>query len=159
MIVIDLFCARCGRGSGAASAMQESSSVRDLSEDSRYSFIALASGLPHDTSFVIRDEKSWSDFWNELTRSGSPGAPLPEVDFSREQVLVAALGPVAAGHDIHITGVRANGDTLFADVTARAGIPLACRTDEINSPLSVVVVRRFVGSVVFRERRMDLGCR
>jgi hypothetical protein len=137
---------------------RDSIAIVALAEDPRYSFLALASGLPHATRLIIRDEKEWDDLWEYVTRSGSPGTARPNIDFQHEQVLVAALGPQQAGHDIKITGARVHGDTLYADVTSRAGIPLACLTDEINSPLAVVVVERTRGPVLFTEHQVDLGC-
>lgn len=160
-IVIALCCAACSNTNSrpsAASIGRDSIAIVNLAEDSGYSFLALASGLPHASRMIIRDERRWSDFWTYVTRSGAPGTARPKVDFHSQQVLVAALGPQQAGHDINITGMRAHGDTLYAAMTSRAGIPLACRTDEGNSPLAVVIVRRTADPVLFEEHQVDLGC-
>jgi hypothetical protein len=158
-ILIEMLCAHGGARDGRSRVVQQASTVTDLAKDRRYSFVAFASGLPHPARLVIRDAKSWEDFWAQLTRSGAPGVPAPEVDFKHDEVLIAALGPLKAGHDIHITGVHARGDTLYADVIARSGIAPACRTDEINSPLAIVIVSRSGGPVKFLEAQKDLRCR
>jgi len=151
-------CNRTDTKPSAVPMARGSIAIVNLAEDPRYSFLALASGLPHATRQIIRDEKEWNDFWEYVTRSGSPGTARPNIDFQHEQVLVAALGPQQAGHDIKITGARVHGDTLYADVTSRARIPGACLTDEMNSPLAVVVVKRTRGPVLFTEHQVDLGC-
>lgn len=139
-------------------AGQDSTSIRDLARDPQYSFLTFASGLSRPTQLVIRDEKTWSEFWKAISRSGSQGISPPKLHFEREQVLIIALGPRNAGHDIRITRVKTQGDTLYAQVLSRTGIFPACRTDEINSPLSVVIVPRTEGAVKFLEHRIDLGC-
>jgi hypothetical protein len=35
---------------------------------------------------------------------------------------------------------------------------IPCRTDEINSPLAVVIVQRTADPVRFEEQQVDLGC-
>ena len=53
--------------------------------------------FPSDTGFrlVIKNRDEFSDFWKRFTARVPPGGwvpPLPEIDFSKEMVVVAAMG-------------------------------------------------------------------
>src|SRR5687767_10102641 len=41
---------------------------------------------------VIRDTIQWAAVWARIYETRSPKPPLPAIDFSKEQVVVAALG-------------------------------------------------------------------
>jgi hypothetical protein len=61
-----------------------------------YSF-AYNSGLDHTARLVIRDEITWQATWNQIWRGNSEVPSVPAVDFSREMVVVAALGTRSSG--------------------------------------------------------------
>ncbi len=55
------------------------------------------SGLYQERLMVIRDPAEWLGQWRRITaRQGDP-PPLPAVDFSREMLLMAAMGPQPSG--------------------------------------------------------------
>ena len=50
------------------------------------------SGVETAMRETLRDTAAWRTLWTRLTSRVGPPVPLPEVDFAREMVLVAALG-------------------------------------------------------------------
>src|SRR6185295_10877430 len=49
-----------------------------------------SSGLREQMRLVVRDRENWSRLWTQLTSNCGPNpAPLPEIDFSREMLIVA----------------------------------------------------------------------
>lgn len=49
-------------------------------------------GITERMRLVIRDRDKFDELWQQLNRFQSYKPPLPEVDFSREMILVAAMG-------------------------------------------------------------------
>jgi hypothetical protein len=106
---------------------------------------------------VIRNATAWSVFWaraREDSSAGPTGLP-PDVDFSREMLVVAGDGRRPSGHRIEIPGAARRNDTLFVLVRTReegvAGSPGAL------APVAVVRVPRSDGPVVFRVDQSSLA--
>ena len=65
-------------------------------------------GFPSKTPFrlVIRSRDEFSEFWKGLTAKGQWAPPLPEIDFAKEMIVVAAMGErPTSGYSIIIDGV------------------------------------------------------
>ena len=71
---------------------------------------ALRYGFPSEKSLrlVIKSRDEFSDFWKRLTSGVPPGGwvpALPEIDFSKEMIVVAAMGTrPSSGYFIIIDG-------------------------------------------------------
>lgn len=50
------------------------------------------SGIEAYEAAVITDAKSLGKFYSRINRTRKPGLPVPEVDFSKEMVVVVCLG-------------------------------------------------------------------
>src|SRR5215211_7596813 len=61
-----------------------------------YSF-AYNTGLVQPVRLVVRDTDTWRSTWSRIYERHSPVPPLPEVDFSKEAIIVAALGQRGSG--------------------------------------------------------------
>ncbi len=98
---------------------------------------------------VIRNATAWSVFWARAAQESS-AAPLelPQVDFSREMLLVACDGRRPNGYRIEIPGAALRNDTLF--VLVRGHEEAAATPAAAYSPIAVVRVQRTNGPVVFR---------
>lgn len=56
---------------------------------------------------VVRDADAWRDVWATAYEGRTPVPAVPEVDFSRESVVLAAMGRRATGgHEVSIPEVR-----------------------------------------------------
>ena len=58
---------------------------------------AINSGVTAPETIVIRDAVAWSGLWARIYATVDPIPPLPEVDFTREMIVAAALGTRATG--------------------------------------------------------------
>lgn len=117
-----------------------------------YSF-AFYSGLDKPDRIVIRDAVTWQIVWKDVWRGFSEVPPLPAVDFSREMILVAALGAHSTGgYGIIIDGANeaANGGI---NVTIRSISPLNCLvTEAFTQPIDIARLPIRTGRVEFTER-------
>src|SRR5258705_7723151 len=52
----------------------------------------LNGGISQRARLVIRDRDEFNELWNQIMRPASNKPPRPEVDFSREMIIVAAMG-------------------------------------------------------------------
>ena len=62
----------------------------------------LKAGISERTRLVIRDRAEFNDLWNKINRNTPDKPPLPEVDFSREMLIVAAMGQQPSHYEIII---------------------------------------------------------
>ena len=117
-----------------------------------YSF-AFYSGLDKPDRIVIRDPVTWQIVWKKVWFGSSEVPPLPAVDFSREMILVAALGARSTGgFGILIDGANevANGGI---NVTIRSFSPGNCIvTEAFTQPIDIARLPMRSGTVEFTER-------
>ncbi len=107
---------------------------------------------------LIRDAESWAAVWADMISVGDSRTP-PFVDFSKEDVIVAALGERRSnGYSISITGVLA--DPFAARVIVSTTAPGAsCDQAEIvTAPLDAVRISKLDAAVQFDERNTVLSC-
>lgn len=108
---------------------------------------------------VIRGDAKWRATWDEITATVTPRPPLPEVDFSRDEVILAAAGTRSSGgYTIEILSV-------YEDEGERSAIVLETRpasscgvTTAITHPLAAVLVPRSAAPVRFVERSALHDC-
>ena len=61
-----------------------------------YSF-TYYSGMKQPARLVVRDAPTWRRVWAEISQGTSPTPDVPTVDFTREMIVVAALGERSTG--------------------------------------------------------------
>jgi hypothetical protein len=117
------------------------------------------SGLEEPRRFVVRDSVRWRAAWATIWRRRSPLPPLPEVDFDREVVLVAALGMrPSGGYGILLDhAVQQNG---HIEVTVRSSSPgRKCGVaDVLTQPVDLARLPRTRQSIRFREQKEVKDC-
>jgi hypothetical protein len=118
----------------------------------------LYSNLRDSHRLLIRDAESWATLWAEMISAGDPRTP-PFVDFSKDDVIVAALGERrASGYGIAIIGFNtdAGGTRLIVNTTVPG--PTCDRAEIITAPLAAVRIPRVEGSLSFDERSSTRSC-
>jgi hypothetical protein len=110
---------------------------------------AQYSGIPEPRRVVIRDPAAWETLWDEARRVGSL-PPAPSVDFTRDMVLVVAMGlRPTGGYRISVDAVyRAHGGVFVVvrEISPGAG---AMVTQVLTAPLDLVRVPRTDEAVTF----------
>ena len=100
---------------------------------------------------VIRSEAAWREAWAKLNES--PPTAAPAVDFSRDMLLLAALGQRnTGGYAVQIASANVTNGVLRVEVVeTRPGI--GCMTTQaLTCPVAVARVPRHDGAVEFVDR-------
>lgn len=129
-------------------------------EQARVPF-TLNSAIWDSLRVMIRDAEAWSKVWERIHHSPvSPSPPLPEIDFSREMVVVVALGQrPTGGYGIIVDRAYERDDRL--EVTVRSQTPgkNCFLTQAVTEPVDIVRLPKTERSVVFRETEVVHECK
>ena len=119
----------------------------------------LTGGISERTRLVIRDRDKFNELWNHITRSISDKPPLPEVDFSREMLIVAAMGPQKSRYEIIIDSACEVDNQL--EVVVHSNKIILCGLDVGVLPQTVDIVRlpKTDLPVVFKEIEATVDCK
>ncbi len=113
------------------------------------------SSIGSSIDLPIGNVADWQTFWNEIHAGPSPIPPLPEIDFSKRMIIIAALGvQPAPRHLITITRIERVKTMIkvFIEETqpGRDCSPLGALTNPIHivetEKLSFITFRRSIGS-------------
>ncbi|HEX8514446.1 MAG TPA: protease complex subunit PrcB family protein [Allosphingosinicella sp.] len=117
------------------------------------------SGLYQERTMVVRNSAEWQGQWRRITARQANPPPPPNVDFSREMLLVAAMGPQpSGGYEVVIDKVVDQpGDLLafvrFVSPGRRCGAIAA-----VTSPVDIVRVPLSPKSVRWLIERQSPDC-
>ncbi|HEU4615317.1 MAG TPA: protease complex subunit PrcB family protein [Kofleriaceae bacterium] len=117
------------------------------------------SGLDDAVRTVVRDSAQWNALWQTIARPFYPAPPMPQVDFDRDMVVVAALGArPSSGYDIVIEGAQQ--DTSSIEIALRTSSPApGCPvTAAITQPVDLATIPTSPRPVRFRERSFIVPC-
>ena len=119
----------------------------------------LSGGISHRARLVIRDRDEFNEFWQELVRSASEKPALPEVNFSREMIIVAAMGrQQSSGYEVVIDSA-CEVDNRF-EVFVRSTHFLKCGLQlEGVEPVDIVRLPKTNLPVAFREIEVTSDCK
>ena len=118
----------------------------------------LYSNLRESRRLVIRDAETWAAVWTEMISMGDPRTP-PFVDFSKEDVIVAALGERrASGYGIAVTSMSIGENGTQVIVTTTVPGATCDRAEIITAPLDAVRVSKIAGAITFDERSAVRTC-
>lgn len=99
---------------------------------------------------VVRDSAAWRAMWQRATRPQTSPPPMPDVDFNREMIVVAAAGRMKPGDVIHVDSIAVSGSTTVLAVRTIT----ACQPFPSDAyPFEVIRIRRRDGPVQFVEHR------
>ena len=124
-----------------------------------YSF-AFFSGMNTPARLVVRDAVTWQAVWAQLYRGTSPVPPTPAIDFSREMVIVAALGTRgSSGYDVLVDGAT-EADAGGAAIAIRSTSPgVGCASlTVLTQPVDIARMPIRNGAVTFVERSSVTNC-
>jgi PrcB C-terminal len=124
-----------------------------------YSF-AYSSGLDQRARLVVRDDATWRSLWSRIYMGSSPVPPPPAIDFSREMVVVVALGSRSTGgYGILLEDASEEGASGTA-ITLRSTSPgpNCIVTLAFTQPVDIARLPSRQGAVRFVERAQVLDC-
>ncbi len=157
-VALTVLCA-CSKSEVTATLPGEPIQITRLRSEP-YSF-AFVSGMDRPARLVIRDASTWQAIWTQINRGSNPVSPLPTIDFSREMVVVAALGTHSTGgYSILVDGasvVDSNG-TAVAIRSVSPG-PDCLVTEAFTEPVDIARMEMRSGPVTFVERSEVASCK
>jgi PrcB C-terminal len=117
------------------------------------------SGYEQPQTVVVRDRDTWVRVWNEIYRRLSPTPPLVEVDFSKEMVILAALGTQpSSGFEVLFTSASESDGVVTVEVEARTPGPRCVTLTVLTSPLDLARVPTRSGTVLFHTTPTVINC-
>ena len=117
------------------------------------------SGLNDSVHTVIRDSAEWSAVWRGITRPFYPPPPLPQVDFDRDMLVVAALGArPTGGYDVVIEGARQDASTIEIALRTSSPAPGCPVSAAMTQPVDLATIPASSRAVRFRERSVIVPC-
>ncbi len=121
---------------------------------------AFSSGLSDSLRLVIRDAATWRNTWEQMHRNHSPQPPLPEVDFEREMLIVAALGTrPSGGYGILLESAHEHPSHLVATIRKTSPGAGCVVTAALTQPVDIARLARREKPVHFREIHTVHECR
>lgn len=120
----------------------------------------LQGGISQRSRLVIRNRDEFNELWKQLTGSGSYKPPLPEVDFSREMLVVAAMGQKpSSGYEIIIEGACEVDNQIEVLVRSVDFLKCGLQLGILTAPVDIVRLPRTELPVVFRETEESSDCK
>lgn len=99
------------------------------------------SGLGEATEKVVQDKLAWEKLWAEHRANIKGDLKVPEIDFSKEMVVFAAMGRQrTGGYAIEITSIRPANDRLQISIKRKTPPPGAMVTQALTAPFHIVAV-------------------
>ena len=121
--------------------------------------LAEYSGLTQPARTIVRDGATWQATWAEIFRNQAPIPQLPAVDFTREIVVVAAMGERrTGGHGIFIEGATEVSTGVTVQLRSVSPDSSCIVTLALTQPVDAVRLPRR-DTVVFAERATVTQCR
>ena len=121
-------------------------------------------GIWDQLRIVIRDRATWENTWRRIVSPDPYHDPyqavpaLPEIDFSREMLVVVAMGQrPSSGYQIIIKSAREGRNRLEVEVESvpACGMQMAVMT----APIDIVRIPKTDLPVTFREVEVKRGCK
>lgn len=110
---------------------------------------------------VIKNREEFSDFWKRLTSRVSPGRwvpPMPEIDFSKETIVVSAMGTrPTSGYGTMIDGACEVDGQVEVFISNIEDPCSGAQLQVLTAPADAVRIPRTDLPIVFRET--EIGCK
>ena len=120
----------------------------------------LYGGISQPSRLVIRNRDEFNELWKQLIGPGSNKPPPPEVDFSREMIVVAAMGQKPSpSYAILIDGACEVDNQLEVFVRSVDYTKCGLQLGVITAPADIVRIPRTELPVVFRETEVTSDCK
>lgn len=122
-------------------------------------FPADNSGFDAQARLVVTSQGEWEAAWQRIWQNERPVPAAPAVDFSREVVLVAAMGSRSSGgHHIQLQQAAAQSGTVAVRVVETSPGSECFVTAAITEPVDVVKLPRTSLSIEFQTVRAVHNC-
>ena len=120
----------------------------------------LNGGISEHARLIIRDRDRFNELWDHIMRAvSSDKPPLPEVDFSREMLIVAAMGPKSSLYEIIIDSACEVDNQLEVLVRSAKFLPCGLYAGVFPQTVDIVRFPKTDLPVIFRETEVTIECK
>ena len=128
-------------------------------DSSLANYYRYSSGYPDSARLVVKTADEWSKVWSRIVSNHGPTPPVPEIDFSREMLLVAAMGTrPTGGYSIEIEAVDRDSASITAGVRKRSPGKNCGTISALTAPVAIVRIPRSEKPVRFVEETIATNC-
>lgn len=121
--------------------------------------LTFYSGIGQPERLVVRDEATWHSVWASIWSGIMPVPATPNVDFTKEMLIVAALGSRSTGgYGILVDSAMTTNSGLTVWIGTWSPGPRCLTTQAFSAPLDVVRLQRIDGSVGFIDIPKVVQC-
>jgi PrcB C-terminal len=118
-----------------------------------------SSGFVAPRREVIRDAEQWARAWDLLHARQGSVPPLPDVDFTRRMLVLAAMGSRNTGcFQVEVTAINLRRGAVEVEVMERAPTASCICTEALTEPVHVVSLDRVELDARFVVRGQSLSC-
>lgn len=122
--------------------------------------LTYSSGFLVPQQMVVRDAAAWRNAWAAIWQNVSTPPSLPNVDFDREMVVIAALGQRSTGgFSIFIAGATDERGTVRVKTRSVSPGPGCVTTAALTQPVDAARLPRRDRMVTFEDTAETLQCR
>jgi hypothetical protein len=108
---------------------------------------------------VVRDQPAWQALWARLNVNASPAPALPAVDFTKDMLVVAAMGMKGhGGYKVAITGAAEDAGKVTVEVTETSPGARCMNAMMMTSPVVIARLPRRAGDVAFNVVKKVVDC-
>lgn len=118
-----------------------------------------SSALAEREHLVVREAQAWAELWERMWQHRSPVPDRPDVDFTREMVVVVSLGArPTSGFDILIDSAAVTAEGLTVSVRAIAPDVGCAVLPVLTEPVDIARLGRSPRPVRFEQRTETRTC-
>ncbi len=108
---------------------------------------------------ALTDEASWLKLWGQLTANVSPSPAIPRVDYTRDIVILAAMGDKhSGGFKVEITGATEQGGKVVVEVTETSPGQKCMNAMMMTSPVVLAAIPKQQAEVTFHVVKKIVDC-
>ena len=121
--------------------------------------VTYASQLRQPARLVIRDQAAWVSAWASLWPAFAPIPAPPNVDFSREMIVLVALGErPTGGYTILVDSAAVSGAGVTVWIGTSSPGRRCVTTQAFTQPVDIARLPRTDGAVRFAETSTVVDC-
>lgn len=121
--------------------------------------LRFQSGIEERERMVVRTDAEWRAVWTRLTSFLAPTPPVPAVDFTKDMIVLAAMGTrPSGGFGIHIREAAQDANAVYVVVEERSPGDDCVTIAVMTAPVAAVRVPRSDRPVRWIERTTVEPC-
>jgi hypothetical protein len=150
----------CTSGSSSADKRGADAPMTVQRLDSTYAnYYRYNSALEDSARYVVRSRDEWTALWNRIVANHGPKPAVPEIDFEKEMLLVAAMGTkTTGGYSIEIEAVDRDSSAITVSVRGRSPGKNCGTTAALTAPGDIVRIPRSDHPGRFVEETIGPDC-